>query len=304
MFKKINNKVLIIVLLVLAGIYLVMELGDNNSKSENLRTTLVEIDTTKVDKIVIAKGNELLELKKNGNWQVKNEAGEYVDTRKGSVDNLIGTLMSVKPSRLVTKKQENWQDFQVDSAGTHVTVFEGDEKSLDLIVGRFAMQGQRQFLSYVRLSNEDEVYAADNFMSMSIGSDPADYRFKELIRINKDSVERVEFVYSDSAFVLDKTSGEWAIGGQPADSAKTAQFLNSIRYMNGADFADEVKPSALSQPDYQITIHEKGKNTTEVIRAFAHPQHQWILHSSHNAGNLFADADKIDKIFKSPDYFL
>lgn len=303
MIKKLNTKTLLILLAILIAVYAIIELTDGSGKSESFRSTLVNIDTAKVTQIEIEKAGTTLTLKKEDGWQVQNTAGAYVPAMTKSVDRLLGTLLTVKPSRIATKKPEKWADYQVDSTGTHVTVYEGSNKTLDLIVGRFAMQGQRQFLSYVRLADEDEVYAADNFMSMSMGTSPSAYRFREIARVQKDSLQQIQFQYADSAFTLNKQNGKWWVNEHPADSAHVASYINSLRNVTANTFVDDVEPAALISPSMTVVIQENGKDPL-TISAYQHPEHQWIYHSSHNPDNLFSDESLKDKLFKDTTYFI
>ena len=117
-------------------------------------------------------------------------------------------------------------DFQVDSSGTRVKIFEGNKEALDIILGRFGVEGQRSFYTYVRLADENDTYVANNFMSMSISSSPDGFRMNEVFQLSKDSLTTIAFNYPDSAFTINKSeSGRWIIEGQPVDSSNTIQGI-------------------------------------------------------------------------------
>ena len=63
----------------------------------------------------------------------------------------------------------------VDTAGTRVKVFEGNDNTLDLIVGKFAFKQPRQMNTYVRLNGENEVYETEGFLDMAFNQKPDDF---------------------------------------------------------------------------------------------------------------------------------
>ena len=312
MLKNISSIKLLGVLVILILIYLGFEFFGGKSRSKSFRSELVEIDTAKVTKVLIeAKGENLELVKENNAWKVSIGDGKYADAQTSSVKSTLGSLLSIKPSRIAAKDPAKWKDYQVDSAGTRVQVFEGDKNTLDLIIGRFgfnqqAMQqqqqmmggrGMQQFFSYVRLNNEDMVYVADNFMGMSINSEASGYRNKQLLSLTTDSIASIQFNYpADSAFVLNKEDSTWNIFGNPADSASVASYLSGIRYVSNSNFVDDVPPTALVSPTISMSIKQNGKADIE-IKAYQHPEYKWIVHSSANPASYFGDESLIEKLF-------
>ena len=311
MLKNISSIKLIGILAGLVLVYLGFEFLGGKSRSKSFKEELVAIDTAKVSKVIIgAKGETLELLKENNAWKVSIGSGQYAEAQESSVKGTLNALLSVKPSRVAAKDPKKWKEYQVDSTGTRVQVFEGDKSTLDLIVGRFgfdqqAMQqqqmmggrGAQQFYSYVRLQNEDEVYVADNFMGMSLNTDASSYRNRKLISLTTDSISTIQFNYpADSSFVLSKTDKKWSIFGNAVDSAATVGYLNTIRYVNSSNFVDDVPAAALISPTVSMTIKQAGKADIE-IRAYQHPIHKWIIHSTENPSSYFADEATVNKLF-------
>ncbi len=298
MFKKISSLTLLGILAALILIYFGMEFFGGKSRSKSFREELVTIDTAKVSRILIDSKGKMLELRKDdGRWNVGLDKGNFVRAQSSSIKNTLGSLERIKPSRIVAKDPSKWKEYQVDSAGTRVQVFEGKDASLDLVIGRFGVQGQRSFFTYVRLYKENEVYAADNFMGISFGTEASDYRNKQILSLTTDSIAQVRFNYpADSAYVLTRQDSVWFIGSQVADSASTAGYLSDIRYVSNSDFVDDVPASALVSPTLSVVISEKNKPDV-MIKAFQHPVYQWIVNSSLNPESYFASQEIFDEIF-------
>lgn len=317
MLKNISSIKLIGVLAVLILAYFSMKFFGGKSRSKSFKAEIVEIDTAKVTKVLIGgKGESLELLKENDAWKVSIGNGKYAVAEKSSVKSTLNSLLSIKPSRIAANKQDKWKEYQVDSAGTRVQVFEGNKSTLDLIIGRFgfnqqAMQqqqqmmmggrGGQQFYNYVRLQDENEVYVADNFMGMSINSDASGYRNKRILSITTDSISKIQFNYpADSGFVLSKVDTVWSIFGAQPDSAATAEYLSDIRYLSNSNFVDDVPASALVSPTVSLNISQNGKPDI-LVKAFQHPEHKWIINSSENPLSYFADEELLKKMFVGKD---
>ena len=317
MLKNISSIKLIGILGALVLVYFGIKYFSGESRSKSFKSELVEIDTAKVTKLLInAKGETLELIKENDAWKVSIGNGQYAAAENGSVKSTLSSLLTIKPSRIAAKNQDKWKEYQVDSAGTRVQVFEGSKSTLDLVIGRFgfnqqAMQqqqqmmmggrGGQQFFSYVRLEGENEVYVADNFMGMSINSDPSGYRNKRILSLTTDDISKMQFNYpADSGFVLSKVDSAWSIFGNPPDSAATASYLSDIRYLNNSNYVDDVPASALVSPALSMNISQTGKADI-IVKAFQHPVHKWIVNSSDNPLSYFADEELVEKLFVGSD---
>ena len=298
MLKKISSLHLLGILAVLILIYFGMEYFGGKSRSKSFREELVEIDTAKVSKILIDSQGEMLDLnKEQGQWKVSIGNGNYAGAQNSSIRNALSSLERIKPSRIVAKDPSKRKEYQVDSAGTRVQVFEGNDASLDLVIGRFGVQGQRSFFTYVRLYDENEIYAADNFMGISFGTEASDYRNKQVLSVTTDSISEIRFNYpGDSAFILQNANSLWVVGTQTADSASIASYLSDIRYVNNSEFIDDVPATALVSPTLSMVITEKNKPEI-TVKAFQHPIHKWIINSSLNPDSYFSGEEIFSELF-------
>jgi len=312
MLKNISSVKLLGILGALVLVYLGFEFFGGKSRSKSFKENIVEIDTIKVTKVVIDSKGESLELLKEGSgWKVSIGSGKYAEALGASVKSTLNSLMTVKPSRIATKDPEKWKDYQVDSSGTRVQVYEGDKNTLDLVIGRFgfnqeAMQrqqqmggrgGMNQFYTYVRLEDDKEVYVADNFMGMSLSAEASGYRNRQLLSITTDSLSEIRLDYpGDSSYVMAKVDSLWMIAGVLTDSAATASYLGGIRYVNSSNFVDDVPADALVSPTYTLTLKQTSKPDI-VVKAFQHPVYKWIINSSENPASYFADPKIVDEMF-------
>ncbi len=286
-----KSMLLLGVLVLLVGLYLILKYTDNSGRSKSFRSELVTISNDDVTKLELISPEDTTVLEKLGDeWKVN---GQFV-ADETTVSTALNTLKTIKPSRLASRSEDTWKDFQVDDSGLQVVAYEGETKSLDIVLGRFNVEGQRSFYSYVRLSDEPDVYVAKNFMKMSISTGSEAYRNDDILTITKDSVTAVQFNYPDSAFTLSKSDNVWYIDNTQADSAAVASYLGGLRFVTSRNFEDNPNTAVLfdviyqeSGDDKKVSVHDGGG-----------------LSSSSNTNEYWIDPAISEKLFKGKAYFL
>jgi len=300
MSGKFNNRTLLIVFLGLAGILVLSRVFTAKKAERTLVADLVEIDTGRISSIYIypqaEQGAELTFSKKGRAWIVsKDELSVPAD--KYSIGHTMEELLNLKVDRLVARSEEKWPEFQVtDSLGTRVIVKEGKKTTLDMIIGRFNYQpppggytgyGQQYGtgITYVRNSDEDEVYAVEGFLAMSVNQGFNNWRDQNICSLTKDQITKVVFDYpADSGFVAQKLDVNWTINGILADSTSMAQYLDGLSRKSHGNFADGFSP--LSTPLFQVSF--EGMNMDPLlIRVYSQDGDELILHSTINPDSYF-----------------
>ncbi len=288
---------LLIILAVLIVGFLLIQLTKRDGRSKSIRSELVSIDTANVSSVEVISPNGTLTLtKEEGTWKVSQDGLEK-ETKPGVVNNMLVSLNSIKPGRLAARKQDKWKDFSVDSTGTRVKVFEGDKLSTDIVVGRFGVSGQRSYYTYVRLSEDDNVYTAENFMKMNVLENAADYRQNNVLRLTEDSLTQITFDYPDSAFVLTK-SEEWMLGNQEADSVAMDTYFKDLRYLSSKSFYD----GEITQTSTHRIVFTFSNREDLVVNGYHQPIGM-VIRSSDNTLENFQDTDLTNKLFKGQGVF-
>jgi len=292
MISKISNLKLILGLVLLALIYLVVVYFDS-SKSAPLEKHLVSIDTSKVTRVIIEAPDEQVSLTKttDGQWQIALPSGKKVTAEANKVNSVLGQLMDIRTDRLAAKNEDKWAEYQVDDTGTKLKVQEGDEITLDMVVG------QSGSTTYIRIAGEDEVYASDDFRGLGTNDNINHYRDNTFLRMETDSIESISFNYpGDSSFQLTNMGGSWTLDNTtPADSVKTADYLRNLKLKFNNDFAAE-DGSTIGKQIADIVIVSKNQPRVS-IRAFEDPADSVIYQSSVNLEAYFNDAGLGEEFF-------
>ena len=316
MSKKFNNRYLLIVLIVLIGIFTVARMTKYKKSNRTLNTEIVSIDTSRVTAMHLfpssEKGAELIFKKEGGSWRVsKGDVSAPAD--RAAIENALSELLNDRTEQLVARTADKWGDYSVtDSMGTRILIKEGKKSTLDIVIGRFDYKqaqnpyggyggyGQNQGIgiTYVRNSTEDEVYAVQGFLAMSLNRNFQSWRDQTITSFAPAQLSKIVFEYpADSGFIAQKSGTGWMVGGLQADSASMASYLNRVSRKRGAAFMDGFQTSA--QPEYMVTF--EGENMLPLhVKAYTQPDGTYVFHSSVNpeswfnvsSGTLFSDMFK------------
>lgn len=314
MSKRFNNKILIIILVILGGILVLTEFLKKTEK--NLKTEIVAFNADEVNKIEVKSkdaDNSIIVLRKGANnWQVTDGERTY-QAESETIDSYFEELLKIKSQRLAAKSKNKWSEFQLtDSAATQIKLFNEKNKSLlNILIGKFSYKqiqdpygrNNIQGISYVRLADEEEIYAVDGFLPMSLNKNLDDWRNKTLIKLNKGDIKKVSFVYPDSSYTLELKDSVWYAGNLKIDSKKAESFLSGLQNKKGFNFNNDFQ--AVSNPIYQLKI--EGDNLMDInINCYEIEEGKYIIHSNQNK-EAFFDSDEnglVNQIFKPLDNFI
>ena len=321
MSKKMNNKKLIIILLALVVILVLTRLIKIPREQSTLKTDLVSMDTTEVSKIIINNGadkDKPIEFTRNGNTWTVSQGDITAKEEKGAAAGILGNLVSVKPQRLVATSKSKWKDYELsDSTATKITFKNRDGKTLaGILIGKFNYNqpsggnggyGRQSFSgsSFVRLPDDNNVYAVDGFLSMMLRRNFDSWRDKSFIHLAKENIKKISFSYpADSSFVLSNRDSVWYAENSPADSLLTNGYLSRISTTEGSSIKDHYTPG--QQPLYSMTIEGNSMQPLKIECYQGDNPKEYIFHSDQNPDVYFVSGNTglFDRLFKTRGYFL
>ena len=295
---------------VLLFIVLFMFVFNTGEPERTFKNNLVSIDTASVTSILLypksEHHHEVKLYKKDGNWKIDLKSGKTVSVPKEKIKNLFNQLLSIKPNRLAARESSKWHEFEVDTTGTRVEVYEGSDVTLDIVIGKFSYQQQlRSMNSFVRLEDDKDVYEVNGFLSMTFNQGENAYRNARLISGNTNNWVRLAFDYpADSSFQMIKVNNKWKSNGKQLDSAKVANYLRQLMRTTNNNFVDNPSKDLLNKPTMKLRI-DTDDNKVITLQMYGNSKDQ-IISSSMNMESYF-DAAKnkfSGKIFKGLNYFL
>ncbi|HZK08637.1 MAG TPA: DUF4340 domain-containing protein [Bacteroidales bacterium] len=323
MFKKLNVKTLVVILIILAAIYTIAEMTGGRDRS--FRNVLVEVDTTDVESIYIRPAGGALPIILHrtsvGAWEVSGQDKSY-PADIGMVRSILAQFTLMKPERVAATTEKKWAEFELnDSLATRVTLKGAGEELADLMIGKFSytqppqtqaqqnpyQQQQRgKMTSYVRLTDEKPVYAVEGFLKMAYQDDVNAYRNKSLVKVTPNDISALNYTFPDRVINLEKADGHWMMNGQPADSAAMVKYLNKLSRLNSSAFADA---SVVKTGSATHRLSLEGSNFAPVtVEAWpvADTTIGYVVTSSANPGAEFdgSNARLFETIFVEEPVFL
>jgi Domain of unknown function (DUF4340) len=283
--RKISNKILIVALLALVALFLLAKVFRSPGLESNLRKGLVKVDSSAVTEIRILPSNareQVVRLFKSGkNWTVEKDNLKF-EADTASVKSILEMLSHVDAERMISRKKEKWETFNVGEKSTNVSVYNGSDQIANIHFGKSGFNqsspgGYGGAYTYVRLSDEDEVYLVDGFYESTFNRTFSDWRNKAFMRLQRDLITKVSFNYpGDSSFVLEKIDSAWLANGRPTEQNKVEAYLGHLAYKNLNTFVDGFNPAV--NPD--IIIQAEGAGAVLGTIEGWKSDSGWTLHSS------------------------
>lgn len=294
MLKNVSNKSLGILFTALLVIAFIIIISDSGSNERSFRTELVDIDTSAVSQIVIypkkLSGNDVRLFAEDDKWKVELADGKTAPVSQSKIEELFRQLTEIKPERLAARGENSWAEFEVDSGATRVEVYEGSNKTLDLVIGKFTFQQPHAMKSYVRLTDDTDVYEVNAFLGMTFNQDANGFRDQSVVQDNPGDWKNLAFSYpADSSYQIVNINNKWQLSnGGELDSAKTATTLRQISNTRGSEFID-IEQESLPLPQFKLTIVKEDESQIEV---FGYELEDKVIVNSSQNPDAYFDGSK------------
>jgi hypothetical protein len=317
MFRKLNPLVLFALLAVLLiAVVLILRIDARKQQGSFLRE-LVNADRQKTTSIVvIPKGvvEDAITLERKDERWVVGSHGKTFQANREIIDQLFRVVSPMVPEQLVSRNQESWPEHETDEkSGTRVKIYDGNKVVNDFVIGRFnfqqqMMQGQQQpkISTYVRLTEQDDVYSVDGFLGSVFPSNLEQYRDQAVVNARAEDIEKIS-VQGDGNYnyELMREGADWFINGMPADSATMDLYLDVLGWISSNAFVEDEAEGWIAIPSHKLVISRKMAQPIEVTAYPADTTHRYFITSSQNPGAVFSGSqnDLFETVFHPQDYF-
>lgn len=283
-----RSTLLLIGILLALGIvtYIVLQRPGESNSDISSRDMLVHYDSSAVDRIEVASGGTTVRLDlEGGKWMIT--APVHFRADENAVTSAISRGRNIEVRGLVSNNREKQGVFQVDSAGTLVTIFEhGTEKA----AFRIGKPGTSYDETYVRREGEGDVLVADGPLAYLFVKSPKDWRDRTIFRTDRDKITSIGYRYGDTTFTVSLADSAWKVDAQPAAPAAIQNLLGSISNYLANDFVDSsYVPSgppaaAIEVSGTQIRFYSAKDSGKFIVQSSADPQ--WYVVEPYRAQDL------------------
>jgi hypothetical protein len=260
------TKSLLIVFVSLLLLTALVKWNSTPSSSEAFRTTLVDVDAQKVDRISIeqpAANRTLVLMQTPSGWTVsEGTGGETFEADSGFVQRALDDLTGLQVKAVVTRNPEKFTRYKVDSTGTLVSLYEGEELLESVVIGAPQFVSQREFNNYVRPSDEETVYAVEGFLESTFNRELDRWRETQVWDIDRDDIVRIDLMLpADSSYSIERIDEGWVSGTDTLSQTQIATVLSRLASLNANGFVDSLAVSDFGTERYAIQLRlENGSD--------------------------------------------
>lgn len=177
-------------------------------------------------------------------------------TTDRAIEDLLERLHDMHVVQRRATQAASHTQFNIDDAhGTRLTLKAGDAVLLDLVVGDAVGSG-----TSVRRPGANEVFEVDQSLSSTLSQAPRDWRNREITRIERGSVTRVEWVNPNGTFSFTRSGETWtpATPIERLDTARVGAVVDSLLNLRASDFAAANATTGFTDSSPRVTLTTGG----------------------------------------------
>jgi hypothetical protein len=233
---------------------------DESGTSEGLRAKLVDISPDAINKIVIeneGRGYPVTLRKESDTWMVENRAGDdSYPANQQAVESAVDQLNSLNIKALVTRDENKHARYQVDSTGTDVMLYRGDNLMAHVVLGKPQFVSRSEFNTYMRRGDESDVYSVEGFISASFNKDIDSWRDKQVWELNRNDIDRVDLLFpADSSYSIHRAGQEsWVSDGDTLATRPVDSMINRLTNLRATGFWEGESPDDFGNELFAIQI--------------------------------------------------
>ena len=268
-----NTSILIAILVILViATWFVLQRPGEQSLAESGGRTVLSIDSASVDRIDIQSPKDSITLVRQGaDWFIDQPMHYRANQRNATA--LVGALKNAQIRTLVSDNPEKQSLFQVDSAGTMVTVSQKGAKA-SLIVGKM---GPSYSDAYTRVAGTNDVILTDASLYYATRRSVTEWRDKDITNMPKDELKNIGFQYGDTTFAMAWRDSVWMIGSKVVPSGLANPLVTSLSHFETDEFLPSLPPhphlvAVINVENVQLKFFQVKGSDKYVVQSSASPQ--------------------------------
>ncbi|MBU1110921.1 DUF4340 domain-containing protein [Patescibacteria group bacterium] len=248
-----KNVILTLTLILLAGGGYYLTRGVPWQKEALFFSKLAK-ETVNIIVIKTAEENEVRLEKRNNSWVVADQGS--VPANQDRVDDILRVTTELIREELISENPDKQSDLQVNSSGTRVQLYQGDNVVADYYVGQV---GPDFYSTYVRKEGEDKVYLVNKVLASVVM--PLDWRNLTIMEFDFNEVVKLTVQNGDIQFALEKQDTEWKVvnSTESVDADKVMDIIYDLAYLKAEDIDISISTTdaGLDNParQYQVELN-------------------------------------------------
>lgn len=200
----------LVLLVVLLGLVGYIYFGDPGSSSDDREQAFASIEADDISEVEIkAADGERSVVRKTGGgtWNIVEPVQAVADDNE--LTSITSSLASLDIQRVVDENATDLAQYGLEPARIEVAFKkEGDEQPQRIMLGERTPTGGD---IYARLPDGNRVFLVSSFLESTFNKNTFALRDKDVIKVERDKVDRVEIVAGERSVTLAKSGGEWRL---------------------------------------------------------------------------------------------
>jgi hypothetical protein len=270
----------VIVLAGLGGaIYWAKTKDDQVGKSSTTSADLPDLKAPDdVDKISVTNADkpEIVLEKKDKTWEVTkgDKLTKAVPANQGNIEQLLKNLKELKTKEVISPQttEENKKDYDLlPNKGTHLIVYKGGDKKLDLTFGSAGQRGQM-----VMVDGKPGIYSVQGYQSYLYSRELKGFRDTEILKYDDQNANGLTIQKNNKdkdVLSFTKEGEKWSgtFKGKPIDKyeeEKAKDAVRAFKALSADDFGDgkNMAETGLDEPESIVTIQLKDNAGKFVLK--------------------------------------
>jgi hypothetical protein len=194
--------------------------------------------------------------KEGSDWKIKSPFESAVD--ESEFDSLLSQIASAKAEEFVAETASDLAKYGLDKPKIKLSVRLQDGSERILVIGSKADGGY-----YAKISDRPQIIKIESALYDKLNVKPAELRDKQIVKLNKDELTRIEIKNPNQKILAEKKEDKWVVK-EPTD--KKDKELQTFKIFNALETkAKEVldSPSAaikskLAKPPVVVQLTDKS----------------------------------------------
>ena len=270
----------------------------SQSRSLIFETQLIALDTAKVTMLSIlplgVSDKEVWAKRESKTW-IASWGNRSVKTPFNTMDGLLASLVRIESHHIVGKGPEVWAACGLEAGeGIRIRAFQDESVLEDFIIGRYELMAEEEGYTYIRLSDDESVFAVSGDLRSKLWPGFEAFRSKNFLELDPLKVQEIrwEAMGADSVLIFHRQDTGWVFPAYASGTgAQIDSLLHQIKGLQGTTFADAFDPLSNARllegritfyaTDWDAPVEVSYYRDSTESRAF-------IFYSTSNPDNYFS----------------
>jgi len=248
--------ILFIIFVVLLALVYFLEFQSKNQ--EDTGDKLVDLSSEDVEKIVLKKGEEIIQFERaEEEWLITEPLEAKGD--KYEINRLADDFSDLRIERVVEDEPSDLEKYGIPQ--TDVILFtKGQEQPITILIG---MENPLDKTFFAKREDEQRVVLIPSLLKSLLEKNVFDFRQKDIFKFETDQAKHIELKSKEFQWEAEKEDEEWFLQKPVHALAKKSNItdiLYSLSNLKAKEFVsedkkdEEIKIFGLDNPDYQVTV--------------------------------------------------